>query len=79
MWYCVTVPTLEFDYLSIYMYYMNSLFSSVTVSFYFSSMAKLRFVNCCTSKRIRMSCVVVMLAGTDRDVDATQAPLHPAS
>ena len=41
----VTVPTLEFDYLCTL--YMNFLFSPVIVSFYFSSMAKLRFVNCC--------------------------------
>ena len=26
------------------------LFSTVTVSFYFSSVANLRFVNCCTNK-----------------------------
>jgi len=50
MWYIVTVPTLEFDYL--YIYYINYLFSPVTVSFYFSSMAKLRFVNFCTNKRM---------------------------
>ena len=30
-------------------------FSPVTVSFYFSSMAKLRFVNCCSNKRIWMN------------------------
>jgi len=45
MWYSVTVPTLEFDYLCIL--YMNFLFSPVIVSFYFSSMAKLRFLKCC--------------------------------
>ena len=39
MWYCVTFPTVEFD----------------SVSFYFSSMAKLLFVNCCINKRIRMN------------------------
>ena len=33
---------------------LTFLFSPVTVSFYFSSMAKLRFVNCCTNKRIWM-------------------------
>ena len=53
IWYSVTVPTLEFDYL--YTYYINFLFSPVTVSFYISSMAKLRFVNCCTNKRIWMN------------------------
>ena len=51
MSYSVTVPTIEFDYLYI-LYYINFLFSPVTVSFYFSSMAKLRFVSCCTNKRI---------------------------
>ena len=48
MWYNVTVPTLEFDYL----YYINFLFNPVTVSFYFCSMAKLHFVNYYTDKRI---------------------------
>ena len=36
----------------IHIYYIDTLFSPVTVSFYFSSIAKLRFVNCCTNKRI---------------------------
>jgi len=36
----------------IYIYYINFLFSPVTVSFYFIFMARLRFVNCCTNKRI---------------------------
>ena len=40
-------------WLFIYVYYINFLFSPVAVSFYFSSMAKLRYVNCCTDKRIR--------------------------
>jgi len=50
MWYSVTVPTLEFDYLCTL--YMNFLFSPVIVLFYFSSMEKLRFVNCCFLEHI---------------------------
>jgi len=34
--------------------YINFLFSRVTVSFYFCSIVKLHFVNCCTNKRIWM-------------------------
>jgi len=34
------------------LHYINFLFSPVIVSFYFSSTAKLRFVNCCTKERI---------------------------
>jgi len=34
----------------LYVYYINFLFSPVTVSFYFSSIAKLRFVNCCGNR-----------------------------
>jgi len=48
MWHCVTVPALKFD---LYIYYINVLFSPLTVSFYFSSVAKLRFVNCRTNKQ----------------------------
>ena len=53
----VTVSTLEFD---IYICYINFLFSHVTVSFYFSSMAKSRFVNSCTNKRIWMSNLILI-------------------
>ena len=62
MWYSVAVTTLEFDYLYIGLHYINFLFSPVTVTFYFSCMAKLRFVNCCTNKRIRMTTITTQAA-----------------
>ena len=60
MWYSVAVTTVEFDYL--YIHYINFLFSPVTVTFYFSCMAKLRFVNCCTNKRVRMTTTTTQAA-----------------
>jgi len=50
-----TVPTLI-----IYTCYINC-FSLVTVSFYFSSIVKLRFVNICTNKRLLVCLCICVL------------------